>query len=299
MSEPLLGCCSSSCSRSRRRRAGKPKPRRKRARPRSASRASPRSSRGRLGDIPDDGEIFQRGWIEQIERRQLPETVAAVRYWDLAASEPGPGRLDPDYTVGLRLERDRHGSFYITNIVRERLSAGSVEDLVKATALSDGKVVAIWLEQEGGSAGKSVSSSYKRNVLRGFNVRTAPASGSKVVRARVVAAAAENGLVKLLPSRHADAFLDELAAFPNGPHDDCVDALAGAHAALATNSGGGSLHKPQGNIWEIAERAQQRGRPRRVSATIRAQQHAREQANADRLAGQLGISAYNSRQRRL
>ena len=30
-------------------------------------------------------------------------------------------------------------------------------------------------------------------------------------------------------------FLDELASFPQGPHDDQVDALSGAYSYLATN----------------------------------------------------------------
>jgi len=156
--------------------------------------------------------------------------------------------------------------------------------------------VPVVLEQEPGAAGKSVSGRYKRHVLQGFIVRTVRATGSKVIRARVVAAAAENGLVKLLPSRHSDAFLDELAAFPNGPHDDSVDALAGAHQALDKNTRGGHMSIPKGNIWEIAERAQQRrGQPRRRSAAIAARQLAREQENTARLAAQIGIPYYDSR----
>jgi hypothetical protein len=70
-------------------------------------------------------------------------------------------------------------------------------------------------------------------VLKGYTVRADRPTGPKDVRAQPVAAAAENGLLKLLPLRNRDELLDELAAFPNGPHDDCVDALAGAHNALA------------------------------------------------------------------
>ena len=90
-------------------------------------------------DVPDDGEIFERGWFTEVDRREVPELVAEVRFWDLAASEPGPGAPDPDYTVGLKLGRDRHGNHYITHIVRERKTAGSVKDLVAATAAADGR----------------------------------------------------------------------------------------------------------------------------------------------------------------
>jgi hypothetical protein len=57
-------------------------------------------------EIPDDGELFQRSWFELLEREQLPAGMGAVRFWDLAGSEPSSANRDPDYTVGLRLELD-------------------------------------------------------------------------------------------------------------------------------------------------------------------------------------------------
>lgn len=40
------------------------------------------------------------------------------------------------------------------------------------------------------------------------------------------------------PRPHNSEFLDELTAFPHTKHDDCVDALAGAHSYLSqTNPG--------------------------------------------------------------
>ena len=48
---------------------------------------------------------------------------------------------------------------------------------------------------------------------------------------RIIAAAAENGYVKVVPGPNTADFLDEVAAFPNAGHDDCVDALSGAHHA--------------------------------------------------------------------
>jgi predicted phage terminase large subunit-like protein len=247
-------------------------------------------------DVPDDGEIFQRGWFTEINRSELPELVAAVRFWDLAATEPGPGARDPDYTVGLKLERDRDRNHYITDIVRVRKSAGSVEEIVAATAAADGRAVEIVLEQEPAAAGKSVAERYKRHVLRGYIVRSVRATGSKEVGARVVAAAAENGLIKIVRHKHSNALLDELAAFPNGAHDDCVDALAGAHQALTKRSGPARCSLPTGNIYELAARARQRrGTPRRRSAAIVAAQLDREREHAARIAAQIGIPYHDPR----
>jgi predicted phage terminase large subunit-like protein len=201
-------------------------------------------------DVPDDGELFQRSWFELLDRHSLPAGTRAVRYWDLAGTEPSSANRDPDYTVGLRLELEpSSGSFYISDIVRERKAPGAVEQLVAATAARDGRAVAIGIEQEPGAAGVALVERYRRQLLRGYAVHTERVTGSKEVRAAPVAAAAENGLVKLVRGRHSEEFLDELTAFPHGAHDDCLDALSGAHNEL-TGRGTGQLtiHVPRGRL---------------------------------------------------
>ena len=224
----------------------------------------PPSERERLlhGDweIPDEGELFQRGWFEQIERSQLPAKTRAVRFWDLAATAPGPGAPDPDYTVGLRLDLDpTDGIFYITDIVRVRKAAGAIEQLVATTAASDGTSVEIVIEEEPGAAGRAVTHRYKAHVLRGYTVTSERPTGAKDVRARPVAAAAENGLVKLVASRHSADFLDEVCSFPHAPHDDCVDALAGAHQRLArSHHGRMTVTVARGSLYDYPTRANTR-----------------------------------------
>ena len=188
-------------------------------------------------DIPDDGELFQRDWFHLIEPHQLPTSkIGAVRYWDLAATEPGPANPDPDWTVGLLLTHHRPtGSFYIADIVRERKAPGAIERLVADTAKRDGRSVKIVIEEEPGAAGKAATDRYKRHVLKSFHVRSHRPTGDKTTRAWPVAAAAENGLIHLSNNRHTQAFLDELSAFPHGRHDDLVDALAGAHDHCPTH----------------------------------------------------------------
>ena len=52
------------------------------------------------------------------------------------------------------------------------------------------------------------------------------------------------------PRPHLNAFLDELTAFPHGRHDDCIDALSGAHRELSRTHGTatGTTHVPRGRI---------------------------------------------------
>jgi predicted phage terminase large subunit-like protein len=214
----------------------------------------PLAERERLlnGDwqIPDDGELFQRAWFGLIERHELPAGTRAVRFWDLAGTEASSANRDPDYTVGLRLELDpTSGSFFVSDIVRERKAPGAVERLVVETAARDGRGVTVGIEQEPGAAGVALVERYKRHLLRGYRVFAERVTGGKDIRAQPVAAAAENGLIRLVRSRHSEEFLDELSAFPHGAHDDCVDALSGAHHLLTQRgSGRMTMYVPRGRI---------------------------------------------------
>jgi predicted phage terminase large subunit-like protein len=215
----------------------------------------PHAERERLinGDwnIADEGEMFRRDWFELVSRTAVPNKTRAVRYWDFAGSKPTLANPDPDYTVGLRLElHNTTGTYYITGIVRRRVHAGEVEQLVRATAEADGRAVKIVIEREPASSGAQLAHHYTAHVLRGYRAHTVSPSGSKETRAQVVAAAAENGLIKLVSGPNTRDFLDEIAAFPNAAHDDCVDALAGAHAALTVDEPAlVSLHVPRGPIY--------------------------------------------------
>jgi predicted phage terminase large subunit-like protein len=213
-------------------------------------------------EIMDEGNIFQRIWFEIIEHSQVPAKTRAVRYWDLAGSEPTPSNPEPDYTVGLRLEYDDTTCiYYITGLVRQRRHAGQVEELMRATADDDGPGVHIYVEQEPGSHGGFVEHHLKYEVLDGFRVSMHRPSGSKETRAYQVAAAAEQGRVKLVAAPNSRDFLDEVCQFPYGRHDDCVDALTGAHHAIGrTRTGTAGIWTPPdyiiddstfGQIWSF------------------------------------------------
>ena len=182
-------------------------------------------------DVPDDGSIFQRGWFPIIGLADAPEPERSVRYWDLAGAIPTPGNPDPDYSVGLRLDL-ADGSYYITGIIRDRRDAGEIEQLIAATAEQDGPGVQIWIEQEPGSHSEYFEQHLRREVLDGYSLKMDRVTGSKERRAYAVSAAAAQGWISLVAGPHTAEFLDELAQFPNGRHDDCVDALSGAHRAL-------------------------------------------------------------------
>jgi hypothetical protein len=80
---------------------------------------------------PAAGMYFKREWCALVD--EVPAELDVVRYWDLAATEKTELN-DPDWTVGIKLGRDRSGGYYVLDMVRVRANPGDVERLLRNTA---------------------------------------------------------------------------------------------------------------------------------------------------------------------
>lgn len=216
-------------------------------------------------DVTEEGGKFDRERFKIVEPQEVDRAIRSVRYWDLAGSEVTPAYPDPDWTVGLRLEVSAAGIFTIRHVVRGRWKDDVVEKTVRRTAEEDGRPVPVYIEKDPGQAGKSQVSHYKRNVLQGFAcheglTRLDGKSAGKEVRARPVAAAVGNELVQIVSTcPHLLELLDEAAIFPNGSHDDIVDALSGGHNALTGRGMRGAKTRsavPRGRISAVPDHRQ-------------------------------------------
>lgn len=189
-----------------------------------------------LGELLDDlGTMFARSWFAD---RLVPEAngiaTRIVRYWDLAATPPSASNEDPDYAVGCRVSYDRRKKWYrIEDIVRLRDTPAQVENAVVSAAIEDGPKTTVVIEQEPGSAGKAMVAHYKQ-VLAQHNIACLGVrpTGSKETRAQIAAGLAEQGRIEMVDADWNLTFLDELEEFPEGKHDDQVDALSGAIGVL-------------------------------------------------------------------
>ena len=183
---------------------------------------------------PTTGLYFQKHYFEVIKVIPKSKIVKKVRYWDRAATKKTEEN-DPDWTVGIRAELDENGVIYITDMVRIRESALTVQNAIKNTAAQDGRSVFIGIEQDPGQAGK-VEAEFLIRMLGGYIPKAYTVHKDKITRCLPMSAQAEAGNVKLLYGIWNDEFLREVENFPDDAHDDIVDALSGAHLMLHENT---------------------------------------------------------------
>lgn len=175
-------------------------------------------------EIKAQGNKFKRIWFQKVDHS--PKGAARCRYWDLAGTEPKPGK-DPDWTAGAKVA-EKDGIYYIEHIVRVQDRPYEVEQLIKQIAEEDGKEIDVFMEQEPGSSGINTIDHYTREVLKGYSFRGNKTTGSKELRANPVSSAAAGENVKIIRGEWNSDMLDEFEAFPAGAHDDQVDAVSGA-----------------------------------------------------------------------
>lgn len=186
---------------------------------------------------PREGNLFNAKDFEIVNKPDLPRMKKQVRFWDLAGTDPKKGE-DPDYTAGLLLGHGDDGYFYVLDLLHERKDVAKMSPVFRRVCKQDGMRVKQRIEQEPGSAGKYAVHHLRRGPFSGYPTRGVRETGSKEVRADVVAEEASQGGIRVLKGSWNQVFFKELTGFPNGAHDDIVDALSGAYAEITRRGSG-------------------------------------------------------------
>jgi len=174
---------------------------------------------------PPAGEEFQPDLIGTVDA--IPAgRVDWCRGWDLGATE-GAG----DYTAGVKVGRLADGRIIIADVQRAQLGTHRRDALMKATAQGDGRALKQSIPQDPGQAGKTQVAAFAA-LLTGHTLHFSTESGDKVIRARPLASQVNAGNVVMLRASWNREFREELRGFPNGLHDDQVDAAARGFAGL-------------------------------------------------------------------
>ncbi len=173
---------------------------------------------------PLEGDLFKVDKIQVVD--EIPPGTRFVRAWDLGGTEGGG-----DPTAGALIGETREGRILIADMVHGQWDPWGVEERIVRTANLDGRKVPIFLPQDPGQAGKS-QVAYLVGKLKGFTVRSSVMSGDKITRAEPFSSQVNAGNVLMLRGGWNYPLREELRMFPNGAHDDQVDALSSGFSDL-------------------------------------------------------------------
>lgn len=168
-----------------------------------------------------EGKLFHRTWWSFLDAVPADAEVAA-RVWDFGATADG------DPTKGVRMHRRPEGAvprWIVSDVVTVRGPPHEVEAAVKTTAELDGREVPIVIPQDPGQAGLDQLHRYQR-ALEGWRVTGRRPVGDKVKRAGGWSSQVGARNAALVRGPWNEAFVAEHHAFPDGTHDDAVDASA-------------------------------------------------------------------------
>jgi predicted phage terminase large subunit-like protein len=177
---------------------------------------------------PLEGDFFKRAWWKLYDK--APESFEQMALSvDCAFKETA----DSDYVV-LQVWGKHGGDFYLLDQVRDRMDINGTIQALQALIAKWPKVRARLVEDK--ANGSAVMDLLKRKTPGLIPINP---QGGKVVRAVAVSPYAQSGNI-WLPGMAPwlSDFIEEFAAFPNGSHDDQVDALTQAINWLEGNNKG-------------------------------------------------------------
>jgi predicted phage terminase large subunit-like protein len=158
---------------------------------------------------------------------QAPHFELIVHSWDIASTKGGG-----DWTVcakfGLAKDSDGRDILYLTGIVRMQIELPDVGEAIVGLDTQE-KPALIVLDGNGIGRGvlQDLGQRQFKHVLPGADLDRGCSDGSKLRRFNDGLFNLYNGLVRFPNAMPGlEAFLAEIAAFPDGKHDDQVDALS-------------------------------------------------------------------------
>lgn len=190
---------------------------------RSDARRDPRvwQSLYQQSPVAEEGSLFKREWVHVVDHLPPKDTMRFYGGSDYAVTSDGG-----DYTAHVVIGVDPENNLYLVDLWRKQASSDQWVDAWCDLVL---KWRPFGWAEETGQIKSGVGPFLERRAVerRAFTVREVfPTRGDKAVRAQSIRGRmAMGGLRILRGSPWLTDFVNELAAFPTGVHDDMVDAL--------------------------------------------------------------------------
>lgn len=166
-----------------------------------------------------EGAMFKRDWFQIVDA--APPALDWVRGWDLAAS----AKESADYTAGARCALDEDGNLWIEHIERRRQEwPETVKDMAFLASMTDRG--SRWGVEAAGFQLSAVQQLLSDPRFMGVAISKVAADRDKVARAAAWQTRAEARKVFLVRGDWVAEFIREACAFPQGKHDDQIDAVS-------------------------------------------------------------------------
>lgn len=180
---------------------------------------------------PPGGNIVDVTNISVIPRSAVPKEVLLNRGWDLAVSDKTLG----DYSVGAYGGCDKEGNFYLVHIDRGRRlwpeQKKTLYKYVERECLVEGGNRRVGIEAIGAweVAVSNIRDDFKGKIV----VKTFKPTVDKLTRALPWMAKVDAKMFYVVEGAWNQDFFDELESFPNGEHDDQIDAVTVCYELFA------------------------------------------------------------------
>jgi len=166
---------------------------------------------------PSEGGLLRKHWFN-IYTNVNPKAIVNV-YID-----PAYGAKAQNDATALLACYEENGNYYILRSEAVRYEFPDLVSYIPQFCRDVGCDARSRIEVEPKASGKSIVQVLKKqtglNIMEGFNP-----TKDKVSRVQDISPIVESGRVHLMLGAWNDAFLNEMAIFPNGAHDDRVDTL--------------------------------------------------------------------------
>ena len=170
---------------------------------------------------PREGQLIKHGWINVIDK--LPEGLGN---WTISVDATFSGGADPDY-VTIQAWTAAGANRYLVDQIRRKMGLRETIEAIREMNTRYPQTYRVLIENKAnGSAIIEVLTAEIQGIIP-INPKS-----DKVTRLQAVAPQFEAGNVFVLKKDWTDEYIHELTVFPNGKHDDQVDATTQALADM-------------------------------------------------------------------
>ena len=207
-----------------------------------------------------DGILFRREYIQYYDPHDIREEDLRIF---CASDHAVSTKQRSDSTVLLRVGVDKNNHIYILDCWWRKAASDEVVEAMIAMAKQNPKPLIWWAEK--GHISKSIGPFLRKRMVETqtfFNLVEVTPAGDKEQRAQSISARVAMGFVHFPKGKPwVEKAINELLAFPNGLHDDFVDAFAyiglGLQSQFPVKPAANTSRAPRENTFGAIKRQQQ------------------------------------------